>query len=71
MTSDKKSSKALQDVGPKGGDVLPTYQLAQRSQPMIHNHTNVVIQAAHVRAQDEVDERLTCKSQVQANFVPA
>ncbi|OAA71338.1 von Willebrand factor, type A [Cordyceps fumosorosea ARSEF 2679] len=55
VTSDKKSSKALQDVGPKGGDVLPTYQLAQRSQPMIHNHTNVVIQAAHVRAQDEQD----------------
>ncbi|ATY62269.1 von Willebrand type A [Cordyceps militaris] len=50
-TSDKKSGRNLTDAGPNGNSMLPTYEATERS--TIHSHTNAVIQAAHVRAQDE------------------
>ena len=55
MASEKKSSKDLSaTAGSNGKDVLPTYETAEKA--TIHSHTNAVIRAAQVRAQDEVGE---------------
>lgn len=55
MSGDNKTSKkAPLAAFSNGKDVLPTYETAERS--TIHSHTNAVIQAAQVRAQDEVGE---------------
>lgn len=55
MTSEKKSDKASTAAGSNGNDVLPAYEAAEKA--TTHNHTNAVIRAAHVRAQDEVGKK--------------
>lgn len=48
----KGMSTGIANGMPSGNDILPSYHATE--QTTIHHHTNQVIQAAHVRAQDEV-----------------
>ncbi|KAJ3492050.1 hypothetical protein NLG97_g5483 [Lecanicillium saksenae] len=52
MAGDKSSAQLATSTD--GNDELPTYQGAEQS--TIHNHTNAVIEAANVRARDEVNK---------------